>query len=87
MRGTRNVEYLDGRGPRVLQALDEVSAETGAALATVALAWTMAQPGIAAPLASATSIEQAQEMLEALTLSLTPAQMERLNDASVPEPA
>jgi len=86
VRGTRNVEYLEGRGPRVLQALDEVAAETGAALATVALTWTMARPGIAAPLASATSIEQAQEMLEALTLSLTPAQMERLNDASVPEP-
>jgi aryl-alcohol dehydrogenase-like predicted oxidoreductase len=79
----RNVEYLEGRGPLVLQALDEVSAETGAALATVALAWTMAQPGLTAPIASATSLEQAQEMVESLTLALTPSQIERLNEASV----
>ena len=39
-RGLRNVEYLEGRGMRVLEALDRVAAETGAALATVALAWT-----------------------------------------------
>ena len=47
-----------GEGMRVLEALDEVAAETGAALATIALAWTIAQPGITAPLASATSVEQ-----------------------------
>ena len=82
VRGMRNVEYLEGRGPLVLQALDEVSAETGAALATVALAWTMAQPGLTAPIASATSLEQAQEMVESLTLTLTPSQIERLNEVS-----
>lgn len=82
VRGMRNVEYLEGRGPRVLEALDDVSAETGAALATVALAWTMAKPGIAAPLASATSIEQAREIFDALTFELTPAHMQRLNEAS-----
>ena len=43
----------------MLAALDEVAAETGAALASVALAWTMAQPAITAPIASATSLEQA----------------------------
>ena len=43
---------------RVLAALDEVAAETGAALATVTLAWTMAQSAIAAPIASATSLAQ-----------------------------
>ena len=50
-----------GAGMRVLAALDEVAAETGAALATVALAWTMAQPGITAPIASATSLDQLRE--------------------------
>ena len=81
-RGLRNVEYLQGRGQRVLAALDEVAAETGAALASIALAWTMAQPTITAPIASATSMEQARELIAALTLELTPAQMQRLDEAS-----
>ena len=82
VRGLRNVEYLEGRGMRVLAALDEVSAETGAALATVALAWTMAQPGITAAIASATSVDQLRESVAALTLELTADQIERLNEAS-----
>jgi aryl-alcohol dehydrogenase-like predicted oxidoreductase len=67
---------------RVLAALDEVAAETGAALATVALAWTMAQPGITAPIASATNLNQLREIVASLTLELAPAQIERLNAAS-----
>jgi aryl-alcohol dehydrogenase-like predicted oxidoreductase len=82
VRGQRNVEYLEGRGMRVLAALDDVAAETGTALATVTLAWTMAQPGITAPIASATSVDQLNESIAALTLELTPGQIERLNVAS-----
>ena len=82
VRGMRNVEYLEGRGPKVLAALDDIAAETNAALATVALAWTKAQPGITAPIASATSLDQAREIIAALTLDLTPNQIARLNDAS-----
>ena len=81
-RGLRNIEYLEGRGPRVLAALDKVAAETGAALASIALAWTMAQPGITAPIASATSMSQAEELIAALTLELTPAQLQLLSEAS-----
>ena len=81
-RGLRNIAYLEGRGARVLAALDEIAAETRAALATVTLAWTMAQPGITAPIASATSLEQLEELLAALTLELDPGQIERLNAAS-----
>ena len=81
-RGLRNVEYLEGKGPRVLEALDEVAAETGAPLAAIALAWTNAQPGITATLASATSLAQLEEQLAALKLNLTPAQIQRLNEAS-----
>ena len=65
---TSNISKDAGRD--VLAALDEVAAETGAALATVALAWTMAQPGITAPIASATSLDQLNELMAALTLEL-----------------
>jgi aryl-alcohol dehydrogenase-like predicted oxidoreductase len=82
VRGMRNVEYLEGRGMRVLEALDEVASETGAALATVTLAWTMVQPAITAPIASATSMEQLGELLAALQLQLTPDQIARLDAAS-----
>jgi len=81
-RGLRNVAYLEGRGQRVLDALDEVAAEIGAALASIALAWTMAQPGITAPIASATSLKQLDELLAALTLDLTPVQIAHLDEAS-----
>jgi aryl-alcohol dehydrogenase-like predicted oxidoreductase len=82
VRGLRVAEYLEGRGMRVLAALDEVAGETGAALATVALAWTMAQPGITAPIASATGLDQLRELIASLTLELTDSQIERLNAAS-----
>jgi aryl-alcohol dehydrogenase-like predicted oxidoreductase len=81
-RGLRNAEYLEGRGMRVLAAVDDIAAESGAALATVALAWTMAQPGITAPIASATSLEQLRELVASMTLKLNDGQMEQLNAAS-----
>jgi len=82
VRGLRNVDYLEGKGMRVLEALDEVAAETGAALATVALAWSMAQPAITAPIASATSLDQLAELTAAFSLQLSSAQIERLDAAS-----
>lgn len=82
VRGLRNVEYFEGKGPTVLAALDEVSRDSGASLAAIALAWTMAQPGITAPIASATSLAQVEEQVAALTLTLTPAQIELLDRAS-----
>jgi aryl-alcohol dehydrogenase-like predicted oxidoreductase len=81
-RGLRNIAYLEGKGVRVLEALDEVAAETGAALATVALAWTMAQPGITAALPSATDLGQLRELTAAMDLTLTPDQISRLDEAS-----
>ena len=83
VRGGRNVEYIDGpKGKAVLAALDDVAAETGASLATVALAWTKAQGGITAPIASATSMTQAKELIAALTLELSPGQIDALDRAS-----
>ena len=82
VRGLRNVEYLEGRGMRVLEAMDRVVAETGAALATIAIAWTAAQPGISSILASATSVSQLEQSLAALRLRLSPDQIALLDEAS-----
>jgi aryl-alcohol dehydrogenase-like predicted oxidoreductase len=66
----------------VLEALDRISAETGAPLAAIALAWTNAQPGVIATLASATSVEQLDELARSMELSLTPEQIQLLDEAS-----
>ncbi|HEU4958357.1 MAG TPA: aldo/keto reductase [Sphingomicrobium sp.] len=81
-RGHRAVGYLDERGRAVLAALEEVAAETGKAMATVALAWLKAQPTIAAPIASATTLHQAHQLIDALSLDLGEGQIERLRAAS-----
>ena len=82
VRGDRVGQYLEGRGMRVLEALDEIAAETDAALATIALAWTIAQSGIVGALASATSVEQLGELTAAMQLGLSPDQIARLDEAS-----
>ena len=82
VRGPRVVIYLEGRGMPVLEALDAISTETGAALSTIALAWLMAQPGVTAPIASATSVDQLKELTAAMHLTLTLDQIARLDTAS-----
>lgn len=80
-RGQGVAAYLDGNGPAMLAAMDAVAAETGAGLATIALAWLMAKPGVTAPIASATSVAQLGELLAAMDLALTPGQIARLDAA------
>lgn len=70
------------RGWRVLRALDEVAAGLRATPAQVALAWQMRQPGIVAPIASATSTAQWAELAAAATLELPAAAMTLLTEAS-----
>jgi aryl-alcohol dehydrogenase-like predicted oxidoreductase len=82
VRGERSRAYLEGKGAEVLKALDEVAAQTGAALATISLAWLMAQPSIVAPIASATSVAQLEELTAAMHLKLSPEQLDRLSEAS-----
>ncbi|MCF2513479.1 aldo/keto reductase [Sphingomonas sp. G124] len=83
VRSSRSIEYLDSeRGQKVLAALEEVAAETGRAMATVALAWLKAQPAVTAPIASATSLDQAEQLIAALSLNLSSSQVERLKYAS-----
>jgi aryl-alcohol dehydrogenase-like predicted oxidoreductase len=82
-RGSSVERYLD-QGLAVLPVLDAVVAETGASHAAVALAWLNAQPGIAAPIASARIPGQLDQLLEALTLELTPDQLARLDRCAAP---
>ena len=82
VRGGGVRKYLAPQPLGVLAALDEAAAELGATPAQVALAWQMARPGITAPIASATSVAQLQELLGAARLPLLPAQVARLDGAS-----
>lgn len=81
-RGGGVKQYLNERGRRVLAALDTVAARHGATPAQVALAWQMAQPGITAPIASATSVAQLQELLGAARLVLSAEDLQALAIAS-----
>ena len=74
--------YLDERGFRILDALDRVARQHGSSPATVALAWLIARPGITAPIASATSVEQLTELWKSTEIELDPASIDLLNRAS-----
>jgi aryl-alcohol dehydrogenase-like predicted oxidoreductase len=82
-RGAGMKKYLDARGLRVLAALDAVAAEIRATPAQVALAWLIARPGITAPIASATSLAQLDEVMGAARLRLDADAIKRLNDSRV----
>ena len=81
IRGGRMQALIDGKGPAVLAAMDAVAGETGATLAQIALAWLAAQPGVTAPIASATGVEQLNELMGAMTLTLSRDQLDRLTAA------
>jgi len=81
IRGSRVTALLEGKGKPVLAALDAIAAETGATLAQISLAWVAAQPGLTAPIASATSVAQLEELLPAMDLELSADQLERLDVA------
>ncbi|MGV9630913.1 aldo/keto reductase [Streptomyces sp. NPDC003487] len=75
--------YLESdRGRRVLAALDEIAAAHDAPVATVALAWLAARPTVAAPIASARTVDQLPALLGVADLKLTEAEVTRLTEAS-----
>ncbi len=80
-RGKGMAKYLDARGKRILAAMDKVVENTGASHAEIALAWINAQPGIAAPIASATSFKQLQSLVKGARLILSAADEKLLTDA------
>ena len=85
-RGAKTTSlYLNPRGLRILDALDQVAAQHHAAPSEVAIAWLLRQPGIAAPIASATSLEQLQSLVNAATLQLDDMALALLNTASQEE--
>jgi aryl-alcohol dehydrogenase-like predicted oxidoreductase len=81
-RGGGIKKYLNERGFRILKALDEVASEHKATPAQVALAWLIARPSVTAPIASATNLEQLNELVGATRLKLSAASIEKLNQAS-----
>jgi aryl-alcohol dehydrogenase-like predicted oxidoreductase len=81
-RGGGIKKYLNGRGYKILAALDKVAGEYNATPAAVAIAWVMARPGITGPIASATSIQQLKEIGKAAELNLSPEAIELLTTAS-----
>ena len=83
-RGGGVKAYLNPRGFRILDALEAVASRNKAKPAEVALAWIMARPGVTAPIASATSVEQVDSLVRATELAVTPADIAALNEASAP---
>lgn len=82
-RAGRAGRHLDTeRGRRVLAELDLVAEEQGTAVATVALAWLAAQPTVAAPIASARTLDQLPPLVEVARTTLTGGQLDRLTAAS-----
>ncbi len=81
-RGKFVKKYMNERGLRIVAALDRVAKEMGSTPAQVALAWLIARPTITAPIASATSLEQLNQLLQATKLKLDKAAISLLNDAS-----
>lgn len=81
-RGGGVKRYLNDRGYKILAALDEVAANYKTTPAAIAIAWVIARPGITAPIASATSVEQLLEITQAVKINLDASAIELLNKAS-----
>jgi aryl-alcohol dehydrogenase-like predicted oxidoreductase len=75
-------KYLNERGYRILETLDRIAQQHNVTPAQAALAWLIAQPTITAPIASASNLEQLNELIQAATLELDPSSMALLNQAS-----
>jgi len=78
-RGQGVKKYLDERGFRILDALEEVAKEKNVSFSAIAIAWLLHKPLVTSPIASATTKEQLSELLNAITLTLTKEQLARLD--------
>jgi aryl-alcohol dehydrogenase-like predicted oxidoreductase len=81
-RGGMVEKYLNDWGSGVIRALEEVAQFEGSTMASVALAWLLVQPGVTAPIASATNEKQFADLVEAAKLELDPDSIKKLTQAS-----
>jgi len=81
-RGPFVKKYLNARGFKILQALDQVAKNYSSTPARVSLAWLLARPSITAPIVSATNLEQLKDVMEATKLELDRSAIEFLDQAS-----
>jgi aryl-alcohol dehydrogenase-like predicted oxidoreductase len=86
-RGGTVAKYLNDWGFNVVRVLDEVAHAHQSTPARVALAWLMVQPGVTAPIASATNDQHLTDLIEATKLKLDHASLEKLNTVSTPTAA
>lgn len=85
-RGAEVAALMDRGALEVLSTMDQVAAESGASLSQIALAWVAAQPGVTAPIASATNVDQLENLLGSMSLQLSDEQLSRLTHACVAVP-
>jgi len=80
----QNIEkrYMNERGFKLLEQLEQIAKAQHATMAQIALAWIIARPSITAPIASATSVEQTHELLGAVELQLDAQTLAALDKAS-----
>ena len=81
-RGEKARKYLDAKGLGILAALDEVAGRLDSTPGRVAIAWLLARPSITAPIASATSVAQLDDLIAATRLTLDAAAIASLDLAS-----
>ena len=77
-------KYVNERGLRIVAALDAAAKKTGAKPGQVAIAWLLTRPAVASPIASATSLPQLQELVQAAQLKLDAETLKQLDQASAP---
>jgi len=81
-RGGGMQKFMNERGFRILNALDDVAGKHNAKQAQIAMAWLMTTPGITAPIASASKVEQLDDLAKAMEIKLDEIDMQKLNEAS-----
>ena len=81
-RGQMVKKYLNERGFKILRALDQVAKKYNATPARVSLAWLLARPSITAPIVSATSLIQLNDLIASVELKLDRSSIELLDLAS-----
>ncbi|MCE4025621.1 aldo/keto reductase [Microbacterium sp. Au-Mic1] len=86
-RASGAAKYATEHGLRIIDALEEIGGAHGASIAATALAWLRAQPAVVAPIASARTAEQVEDLLVGGRLELAADEVVRLRSVSEWTPA